>query len=152
MQARREPAARMSSFSRSPGMRLRNLMSSRNSILVREWVRKAYTSVTDLGVTLVRAQTGLKVQNHERWIVANSFRRQLCRQFRRQKIAHRTMLNAGGVPIDGVLYILGCSRVHDDRIAGVRTGLDRRIWLNEEPRATVRAHCAYELLLELGEY
>lgn len=44
------------------------LVTSSDALPSREWVRKAYASVTDLGVTLVRAQTGLNVQNHERWM------------------------------------------------------------------------------------
>ena len=44
------------------------LVTSSDALPSREWVRKAYESVVDQGVTLVRAQTGLKVQSRERWM------------------------------------------------------------------------------------
>ena len=44
------------------------MVTSGDALPSREWVRKAYASVMEHGVTLVRAQTGLKVQKRENWV------------------------------------------------------------------------------------
>src|SRR5262249_27569194 len=55
-----------------------------------------------------------RVQDHESRIVTNALRFYLCDHRVRNRVAHRTVFNAGAVAIESILDVLRCSGVSDD--------------------------------------